>query len=118
MTSAVGGYRGLPTLREQQPGPLQVSVDGPDSRVAARSLELLLTHPHNRILQIIFGWGGGAEPLETVPMPLQGSGGNVVQVLRLFDELLETRVRTPSVDLGSIGGSPTRMLLIGRDGQI
>ena len=77
------GVEVYPPYGRLQPGPLQVSVDGPDSRAAARILELLLTHPHNRILQIIFGWGGGAEPLETVPMPLQGSGGNVVQVLRL-----------------------------------
>ena len=46
------------------------------------------------------------------------AGETLSEVFPFLDELLETRVHVPSVDLGSIEGTKPRMLLNGRDGQI
>ena len=47
-------------------------------------------------------------------VPVKGGRGDVEKVFPFLDELLETRVHVPSVDLGSIEGTKPRMLLNGR----
>lgn len=70
--------------------PVHVGVDSADYDVAASLLPSLLAHPQHHAREVLLGGGFIGQELEAVEVGFDGSGGGVLEVLTLTDELLDT----------------------------